>query len=126
MNTKSDLNLEEVPTLQKGTTQATRLIAVTPEAEKIIGYCARVSNPQNQDNPAISGLLTYCLKNGHWSIFEQAAMTIEITTSAVLPRKFSATVRFRFRNFRSGTPRRMRPSPTPHAGRIRKSAKLAR
>ena len=58
-----------------------KLISVTPEAEKHIAYCARVSNPQNQENEKFSGLLKYCIKHQHWSIFEQAFMTLEIHTT---------------------------------------------
>tara|TARA_B100001996_G_scaffold294838_1_gene235081 strand:- start:1480 stop:2127 length:648 start_codon:yes stop_codon:yes gene_type:complete len=57
------------------------LISVTPDAEKTIGYIARVSNPNNQDNPKVSGLLGYCIKHGHWSVFEQAHMTLQIETT---------------------------------------------
>jgi len=57
------------------------LISVTPDAEKHIAYCARVSNPNNQDNEKFSGLLKYCIRNQHWSIFEQAYMTLEINTT---------------------------------------------
>lgn len=46
-----------------------------------MAYCARVSNPQNQDNPEFAKLLAYCIKHGHWSVFEQANMVVEITTS---------------------------------------------
>ena len=46
-----------------------------------MGYVARVSNPQNQPNPNVAGLLAYCIKHGHWSVFEQAHMTLEINTS---------------------------------------------
>lgn len=53
------------------------LITITPDAEKLIAYCARVSS-KNQENPKIEKLLRYCLKHGHWSIFEQASMTVEI------------------------------------------------
>ena len=55
------------------------LISVTPDAEKHMGYVARVSNPNNQDNPKVAKLLAYCIKHGHWSVFEQAFMTLEIT-----------------------------------------------
>ena len=58
-----------------------KLVTVTPKAEETMGYVARVSNPNNQDNPNISGLLGYCIKHGHWSVFEQAHMTLEIETS---------------------------------------------
>ena len=58
-----------------------KLISVTPDAEKHMAYCARVSNPANQDNEKFSGLLKYCVKHQHWSIFEQAYMTLEINTT---------------------------------------------
>jgi len=59
----------------------TKLISVTPDAEKHMAYCARVSNPANQENEKFSGLLKYCIQHQHWSIFEQASMTLEINTS---------------------------------------------
>ena len=63
------------------TKKKVNLISVTPDAEKHIAYVARVSNPKNQDNENFSGLLKYCIKHGHWSIFEQAFMTLEIETT---------------------------------------------
>ncbi len=58
-----------------------KLISVTPDAEKHMAYCARVSNPNNQENEKFSGLLKYCVKHQHWSIFEQAFMTLELNTT---------------------------------------------
>ena len=58
-----------------------KLVTVTPDAEATMGYVARVSNPKNQSNPNVAGLLSYCIKHGHWSVFEQAHMTLEIETS---------------------------------------------
>ena len=58
-----------------------RLISVTPDAEKTMGYVARVSNPNNQENPKVAGLLKYCVNHQHWSVFEQAFMTLEIETT---------------------------------------------
>ena len=58
-----------------------KLVSVTPDAEKNIAYCARVSNPNNQDSNSIAGLLNYCIKHKHWSIFEMAFMTLEINTN---------------------------------------------
>ena len=46
-----------------------------------MGYIARVSNPANQDNPKVSGLLKYCIKHNHWSVFEQSTMTLELETT---------------------------------------------
>ena len=57
------------------------LISATPDAEKTIGYIARVSNPANQENPKVAGLLKYCIQHGHWSVFEQASMTLQIETT---------------------------------------------
>ena len=57
------------------------LVSVTPDAEKTIGYIARVSNPANQNNPKVAGLLKYCIQHGHWSVFEQATMTLQIETT---------------------------------------------
>jgi thymidylate synthase (FAD) len=58
-----------------------RLISATPDAEKTMAYVARVSNPSNQDNENYAGLLRYCIKHNHWSVFEQAFMTLEIETT---------------------------------------------
>jgi len=58
-----------------------RLISVTPDAEQTMAYVARVSNPANQDNENYAGLLRYCIKHNHWSVFEQAFMTLEIETN---------------------------------------------
>ena len=63
------------------TKKKVNLISVTPDAEKHIAYVARVSNPKNQNNDNFSGLLKYCIKHGHWSIFEQSFMTLEIETT---------------------------------------------
>ena len=61
-----------------------KLISVTPDAEKMMAYVARVSNPNNQENPKVEGLLKYCIKHGHWSVFEQAFMTLEINTTRAI------------------------------------------
>jgi thymidylate synthase (FAD) len=58
-----------------------KLVSITPDAEKHMGYVARVSNPNNQDNPNYAGLLKYCIKHQHWSVFEQAFLTLEIETT---------------------------------------------
>ena len=62
-------------------TDQVKLVSVTPDAEKHMAYCARVSNPNNQENDKFSGLLKYCIKHQHWSIFKQATMTLEINTT---------------------------------------------
>ena len=76
-----------------------RLISVTPDAEKTIGYVARVSNPKNQENPNVAGLLKYCIKHKHWSIFEQAFMTLEIETTRGLAAQILRHRSFTFQEF---------------------------
>ena len=75
------------------------LISVTPDAEKTIGYVARVSNPKNQDNPDVGGLLKYCIKHGHWSVFEQAFMTLEINTTRAIAAQVLRHRSFTFQEF---------------------------
>ena len=76
-----------------------KLVSVTPDAEKTMGYVARVSNPNNQDNPAVAGLLGYCIKHGHWSVFEQAHMTVEIETTRGLAAQILRHRSFTFQEF---------------------------
>ena len=52
------------------------LISLTPDAEKTMAYIARVSNPNNQQNENYSKLLSYCIKNEHWSVFELSLIHI--------------------------------------------------
>ena len=75
------------------------LINCTPDAEKNIAYCARVSNPNNQDSDSISGLLNYCIKHKHWSIFEMAFMTLEINTSRGIAAQILRHRSFTFQEF---------------------------
>jgi thymidylate synthase (FAD) len=58
-----------------------KLVSLTPDAEKQMAYCARVSNPKGQDSDNYSKLLKYCIEHQHWSIFEMAFMTLEINTT---------------------------------------------
>ena len=76
-----------------------KLVTVTPDAEKRMGYIARVSNPQNQSNPAVAGLLGYCIKHGHWSVFEQAHMTVEIETTRGIAAQILRHRSFTFQEF---------------------------
>ena len=72
---------------------------MTPDAEKQMGYIARVSNPNNQSNPAVAGLLGYCIKHGHWSVFEQAHMTLEIETTRGIAAQILRHRSFTFQEF---------------------------
>ena len=76
-----------------------KLVTVTPKAEETMGYIARVSNPQNQDNPKVAGLLSYCIRHGHWSVFEQAHMTLEIETTRGLAAQILRHRSFTYQEF---------------------------
>ena len=76
-----------------------KLVTVTPKAEETMGYVARVSNPKNQDNPKVAGLLSYCIKHGHWSVFEQAHMTVEIETTRGLAAQILRHRSFTYQEF---------------------------
>ena len=75
------------------------LVSVSPDAEKHMAYCARVSNPNNQENENYAGLLKYCIKHQHWSIFEQAFMTLEINTTRGLAAQILRHRSFTFQEF---------------------------
>ena len=76
-----------------------KLISVSPDAEQHMAYCARVSNPNNQNNENYAGLLRYCIKHQHWSIFEQAFMTLEINTTRGLAAQILRHRSFTFQEF---------------------------
>ena len=76
-----------------------KLVSITPDAEKNMAYVARVSNPKNQDNDKFAGLLSYCIKHGHWSVFEQAYMTLEINTTRGLAAQILRHRSFTYQEF---------------------------
>ena len=76
-----------------------QLITVTPDSEKNMAFVARVSNPNNQDNENFSGLLRYCIKHQHWSVFEQAHMTLEIETTRAIAAQILRHRSFTFQEF---------------------------
>lgn len=68
--------------------------------QEIISYVARVSNPHNQSNfHTASGLLRYCIKHQHWSIFETASMTLEINTTRGIAAQILRHRSFTFQEF---------------------------
>lgn len=79
---------------------AVKLVSITPDAEKIMTYCARVSNPSNQNNfDTAPKLLKYCIKNSHWSIFEMANICVEIKTSRAIAQQILRHKSFSFQEF---------------------------
>ena len=79
--------------------QTVKFITATPDAEKMIAWCARVSNPSNQSNEEYSKLLKYCIDHQHWSIFEQASLTLEINTTRGIAAQILRHRSFTFQEF---------------------------
>ncbi len=75
------------------------LVSVSPDAQKTIAYCARVSNPKNQDSDNYAKLLRYCIQHGHWSIFEMANMVLEINTTRGIAAQILRHRSFSFQEF---------------------------
>ena len=80
-------------------TEPVKLVSVTPDAEQTMAYIARVSNPKNQDNEKYAGLLRYCIKHNHWSVFEQSTMTLEISTTRAIAAQILRHRSFTFQEF---------------------------
>jgi len=76
-----------------------KLISITPDAEKTMAYVARVSNPANQESENYAGLLRYCIKHNHWSVFEQSFMTVEIETTRGIAAQILRHRSFTFQEF---------------------------
>ena len=76
-----------------------KLVSVTPDAEQTMAYIARVSNPANQDNDNYAGLLRYCIKHNHWSVFEQSTMTLEIETTRAIAAQILRHRSFTYQEF---------------------------
>jgi thymidylate synthase (FAD) len=76
-----------------------KFVQCTPNPEENMAYIARVSNPNNQENPSFEGLLKYCIKHEHWSVFEQAFMTLEINTTRAIAAQVLRHRSFTFQEF---------------------------
>ena len=76
-----------------------KLIWVTPEAEALVGKIARVSNPNNEDNPEVEKLIRYLIKHKHWSPFEMASMCVEIHTTRAIAAQILRHRSFSFQEF---------------------------
>ena len=85
------------PWIIEGSSKA-RLVSVTPDAEGTIGYIARVTS-KDQSNPDVKRLLQYCAKHGHWSVFEQASMTVEVVTPLAIAVQLLRHRSFTFQQF---------------------------
>jgi thymidylate synthase (FAD) len=77
---------------------AATLKYIQPNAEEFMIHLARVSS-SNQDNPEYAALLTYCIKHGHWSVFEMVDVTMEIYTSRAISAQILRHRSFHFQEF---------------------------
>lgn len=77
----------------------TKIEWASPEIDKKIAYMARVSNPANQDNENIAGLLNYCMREGHVSPFEMASVCMEVNTTRDIARQILRHRSFSFQEF---------------------------
>ena len=76
-----------------------KLIWLTPDAEALVGKIARVSNPNNENNPNVEGLLKYLIKHKHWSPFEMCSMCVEISTTRAISPQILRHRSFSFQEF---------------------------
>ena len=73
---------------------------INMKAEDLIAYCARVSNPSNQNNTNTSAkLLKYCMDNDHWSVFEMVNVVFEVNTTRDIARQILRHRSFSFQEF---------------------------
>jgi thymidylate synthase (FAD) len=94
-----DTDSENHPSRKIQSLPNVNLVSITPDAEKTIAYITRVSNPDNQENDKYKGLIAYCIRNKHWSPFEQAFMTMEIETSLAIATQILRHRSFTFQQF---------------------------
>jgi len=76
-----------------------KLVWATPDLDKHLAFIARVSNPDNQDNPNKEGLFKYMMREGHVSPFEMCNMCVEITTTRDIARQVLRHRSFSFQEF---------------------------
>lgn len=78
---------------------AVKLIHATPKGDELVAYMARVSNPENQDNPDSARLISYLIKHKHWSPFEMVGACVEINTTRDIARQILRHRSFHFQEF---------------------------
>jgi thymidylate synthase (FAD) len=93
------------------------LIHVTPDAESLIAYMARVSNPDNQNNPQSEGLIKYLIKHRHWSPFEMVNMCVQIETTRSVAAQILRHRSFSFQEFSQRYAQVTKPAAIPHLRR---------
>ncbi len=82
------------------TNNQVKLVHITPNAEELISYMARVSNPSNQSNTETSAkLIKYLIDHQHWSPFEMVNMCVEISTNRAIAAQLLRHRSFSFQEF---------------------------
>ena len=98
-------------------THSVSLVHVTPDAEALIAYMARVSNPNNQDNPNYEQLIKYLIKHRHWSPFEMVNMCVQIETTRSVAAQILRHRSFSFQEFSQRYAKVAEPAAIPHLRR---------
>ena len=93
------------------------LVHTTPDAEQLIAYMARVSNPDNQDNPYSERLIRYLIKHKHWSPFEMVNMCVEIETTRSVAAQILRHRTFSFQEFSQRYAKVAKPAAIPELRR---------
>ena len=93
------------------------LVHTTPDAEQLIAYMARVSNPDNQDNPYSERLIRYLIKHKHWSPFEMVNMCVEIETTRSVAAQILRHRSFSFQEFSQRYAKVAKPAAIPQLRR---------
>ena len=75
-----------------------RIVQATPNIDQACAYIARVSS-KKQTNPSVKGLLKYCAKHGHWSVFEHGYLTIEVVCPVFVSRQLVRHRSFTYQEF---------------------------
>ena len=98
-------------------THSVNLVHVTPDAEALIAYMARVSNPNNQDNPNYEQLIKYLIAHRHWSPFEMVNMCVQIETTRSVAAQILRHRSFSFQEFSQRYAKVAEPAAIPYLRR---------
>ena len=94
-----------------------QLVHATPNAESLVAYMARVSNPDNQDNPESERLIRYLIKHKHWSPFEMVNMCVQIETTRSVAAQILRHRSFSFQEFSQRYAQPTQPATLPQLRR---------
>lgn len=93
------MNEKAVEKRAEVTLHSARLVWATPDMDGVLGYIARVSNPDNQENKNVERLFAYMEREGHVSPFEMGNICVEINTTRAIGRQILRHRSFSFQEF---------------------------